>query len=89
MDAKLQVEKEWKSQRVFFEAKDGISLDVDKSLDIIKKNLSQSNNQDSLTINLAANITEPKIKSSDIDNLGVNDLIGKVVKFRRIALKQN
>jgi vancomycin resistance protein YoaR len=75
VDAKLQIDNGKVS--AFSLSQNGITLDVDKSLNIIENSLNSSENQDSLTINLAYNETQPKINSNNIDNLGINDLIGE------------
>jgi vancomycin resistance protein YoaR len=75
VDAKLQIENGRAS--VFSLSENGMTLDIDKSLDIVENNLNENKNRESAAIELVSDITEPKIKSDDIDNLGIKDLIGE------------
>lgn len=56
----------------------GISIDVPKSAEILHESLTKKSQfQESKEINLAYESLDPEIKSSDVNNLGINTLIGE------------
>jgi vancomycin resistance protein YoaR len=72
-NAKLQADSGKVS--VFSLSKDGLSLDKEKSLQIISDYF--KNNSTADTINLAYSTTKPEISTDSIDNFGITSLIGE------------
>jgi len=73
VNAKLQFEEGRVS--AFAISEDGISLDIDKSLEIIMNYFKSNNIQNELT--LAYQETKPAISIESVNNLGINTLIGE------------
>ena len=75
IDAKLKME----DGRVttFVKSRNGVSLDIDKSIEILKEEASKIANDEPVeTINLSFNIAKPEVYEGDINNLGIKELIG-------------
>lgn len=73
LDAKFKIEN---GKVTAFElSKDGLELDMEKSSEILKENLLRNNYAEK--INLAFKAIEPKMKSSDVNNLGIQTVIGE------------
>ncbi len=77
VDAKFQVEDGKVS--AFAISENGLALDIEKSAAIISENILRESSESLYLkeIDLAYNETEPEIKSDEIDNLGINTLIGE------------
>ncbi len=74
-DAKFTVENGKVS--TFLEAKEGIALDVEKSLLLITQQLERGAEQDFLTMNLPYESTKPSVNYADVNDLGISSLIGE------------
>jgi len=62
----------------FRPAQDGKDLDQKKTIDLVTQNLNQlEQGEQELTINLSIISTPPKIKTADVNDLGIKELIGK------------
>ncbi len=77
VNAKFQVEDGKVS--TFAISENGLALNIERSLIIISESILAENYKPSnlKELDLAYNETEPEIKSDEIDNLGITDLIGE------------
>jgi len=66
----------------FKPAKEGKTLEEDKTVDLIVKSLEElEKGQTRDTINLPINISQPIIKTADVNSLGIKKLVGKGVSY--------
>ncbi|MFA5777046.1 MAG: VanW family protein [Parcubacteria group bacterium] len=62
----------------FANSQEGIAIDIPKSIEVLSANLtSDEASEETKEISLPYDITEPKIKSSEANNLGINTIIGE------------
>ena len=82
IDAKFQVGENGIAD--FAESKEGITINTDKAIELLKNTLAESgNSQETREISLPYDTVEPKIKASEAGKLGINKLIGEgVSNFR-------
>lgn len=76
-DAKFVVENG--KVKEFQASRSGVALDADKTyadLDAAFRERNYAPKTPALTVNVTANISEPQIKTADINNLGITDIIG-------------
>lgn len=66
----------------FRPAKDGQTLDQKKTIDLIAQNLKKiEEGEKEVVINLPIIITPPVIKTADVNNLGIKELVGKGISY--------
>lgn len=73
VDAKLKIEDGKVS--VFELGKNGLQLDLEKSVEILATNLLRNNYTEKINLSFAS--TEPAMQSGDINSLGINTLLGE------------
>jgi len=68
----------------FKPAKDGKKLEEDKTVDLIAQNLAKLENETDnqfLTVNLPLIITQPAVKTAEVNSLGIKELIGHGISY--------
>lgn len=82
VDAKFKIGEDGIAD--FATSQEGITIDVEKSIEILSENLVESGkSEETIEISLPYSTIEPKIKSSEASKLGINTLIGEgVSNFR-------
>jgi vancomycin resistance protein YoaR len=68
----------------FRPAKDGQSLDQKKTVDLIAQNLKKiEGGEKEITLTLPIITTPPAVKTADVNNLGIKELVGKGISYFR------
>ncbi len=75
VDAKFKLEND--KIATFIDSQPGIKIDIDKSIQIISDEILKTDAEQSKEIELAYAKTDPKVQPSDVNNLGINTLIGE------------
>ena len=66
----------------FRPAKDGQTLDQPKTVDLIAQSLKKlEEGEKEVTVNLPVNITPPSVKTAEVNNLGIKELVGRGVSY--------
>jgi len=68
----------------FHPAKEGKNLDQKKTVDLIAQNLAKlEQGEKEITLELPTTTTPPNIKTADVNNLGIKEIIGKGISYFR------
>jgi len=68
----------------FRPAKEGQTLDQTKTIDLMAQNLKKlEEGEKEITINLPISVTPPTVKTADVNNLGIKELVGQGVSYFR------
>ena len=68
----------------FRAAKDGLSLEEQKTINLIAHSLAElENNKETITTQLPIIITPPQITTAEVNNLGIQQLVGRGVSYFR------
>jgi len=68
----------------FRPAKDGQTLDQAKTVDLIAQNLKKlEEGEQTMTLSLPLTITPPAVKTADVNNLGIKELVGQGISYFR------
>jgi len=66
----------------FRPAKEGQTLDQKKTIDLITQNLLKlEQGEKEITFNLPTTTTQPVVKTADVNNLGIKELVGRGISF--------
>lgn len=78
-EGQFEFNPQTKRVTIFTASAEGRKLDLDKTYALIVESLNNPSSQTSRTITLPVATVEPKIKTSDINNLGIKELLGQGV----------
>lgn len=69
----------------FVPAKDGVKVNEEALIDMVMGNLRtlEYSDENSITIEIPVELTRPKIKTEDVNNLGIQQLLGKGLSYFR------